>query len=284
MTGFVLWQCLLLLMPGVAVGQATYSLAPGQAGLLAGDLRDELDHALSEFDQAQAVQVEQPDRARRLFRSAAQRFESIRAAGVRNGRLEYNLGNCLLQVGDVGRAILHYRRAQRLIPGDPMLEDNLGVARSRCVTSIKPAGRSAFLRSAFFWHYGTSAAGRMRVALISFFGIWVFLTLRNFVRAGTVTLLAVACAALMLLLTGSLAMSHWSDRNRPEGVVTEMDVVVSKGPGEGYQRLFEQPLQPGVEFTLRNRTRGGWWKIELPDGNRGWIPADAAELIPDSTG
>ncbi len=278
MTGFVLWQCLMLLVPGGAVGQTTYSLALGV------DLRDELDHALSEFDQALAFQAEQPDRARRLFRSAAQRFESLRAAGVRNGRLEYNLGNCLLQAGDVGRAILHYRRAQRLIPGDPMLEDNLGVARSRCVTSIKPAGRSAFLRNAFFWHYRTSVAGRMRVALISFLGMWVFLTLRNFVQTGTVTVLAVACAVLMMLLAGSLAVSHWSDRNTPDGVVIEMDVVVSKGPGEAYQRLFEQPLQPGVEFTVRDRTRGGWWNIELPDGNRGWIPADAAELIPDSAG
>lgn len=277
MTRFVLWHCLLLLMPSAALGQATYSLARDV------DLRDELDKALSEFDQAQALQLEQPDRARRMFRSAAQRFYSLRAAGVRNGRLEYNLGNCLLQTGDVGRAILHYRRAQRLIPGDPMLEDNLGVARSRCVTSIKPTGRSALLRSVFFWHYRTSVPGRMWAALISFFGVWGLLTLRNFVRAGWVTGLAISSVALTLLCAGSLAVSHWSDRNIPGGVVTEMDVVVSKGPGEGYQRLFEQPLQPGVEFTLRDRTRGGWWKIELPDGNRGWIPADAAELIPDST-
>lgn len=277
MTRFVPWLCFLVLLPGVAVGQTTYSLATGV------DLRNEFDHALSEFDQAQALQMDQPDRARRLFRSAAQRFESIRSAGVRNGRLEYNLGNCLLQAGDVGRAILHYRRAQRLIPGDPMLEDNLGVARSRCLTSIKPAGRGAFLRSVFFWHYQTSVPGRTWVALIFFFSVWAFLVLRNFVRAAWVTVLATASVALTLLCAGSLGVTHWSDRNMPEGVVVEMDVVVSKGPGEGYQRLFEQPLQPGVEFTLGNRTRTGWWKIELPDGNRGWIPADAAELIPDPT-
>ena len=268
----------MLLISGVAVGQNTYSLATGV------DLRGELDHALSEFDQAQSFQAEQPDRARRLFRSAAQRFESIQAAGVRNGRLEYNLGNCLLQAGDVGRAILHYRRAQRLIPGDPMLEDNLGVARSRCVTSIKPTGRSAFLQSIFFWHYQTSAPARTWAAVIFFFSVWILLTLRNVVFARWVTVLATASVALTLLCAGSLGVTRWSDRNFPGGVVTEMDVVVSKGPGEGYQRLFEQPLQPGVEFTLRERTRTDWWRIELPDGNKGWIPADTAELIPDWPG
>lgn len=278
MTDFVLWRCILLLILGGAVGQTTVSLAPDV------DLHGEFDKALVEFDRAQAVQLNEPQRARRLFRLAGQRFESLYAAGVRNGRLEYNLGNCLLQAGDVGRAILHYRRAQRLIPGNPMVEDNLGVARSRCVTSIKPTGRSTFLKSMFFWHYRTSISGRMGVGLFFFFSVWLFLSLRNFVRAPSVTILAGACAALALLCAGSLSVTHWSDRNTPDGVITDMDVVVSKGPGEGSQRLFEQPLQPGVEFTLRDRTRSGWWKIELPDGNQGWVPATAGELIPDSTG
>ena len=114
---------------------------------------------------------------------------------MRNGRLEYNLGNCLLQAGDVGRAILHYRRAQRLIPGDPMLEDNLGVARSRCLTSIKPTGRGAFLRSVFFWHYQTSVPGQTWVALIFFFSVWSLLVLRSFVGAAWVTVLVTASVA-----------------------------------------------------------------------------------------
>ena len=278
MTGLLFFQCISLFIPGGAVGQTTYALSAGV------DLRVELDRALEEFDQAQGLQASQPDRARRLFRSAAQRFESLRSAGVRNGRLEYNWGNCLLQAGDVGRAILHYRRAQRLIPGDPMLNDNLGVARSRCVTSIKRAGRGAFLQSVFFWHYQTSVAGRARAALFFFFSVWGLLTLRNLVRARWVVATAIASVVLTLFCVGSLCVTHWSDRNIPDGVVTEMDVVVSKGPGDGYQRLFEQPLQPGVEFMLRDLTRTGWWKIELPDGNRGWIPADTAELIPDLAG
>lgn len=274
MTPEVLLRCLFLWIPCGAVVQSV----PLRSLIV--DRQAEFDKALEEFDQAQAIQLEQPDQARRLFRSAAQRFESLHADGIINGYLEFNLANCLLQAGDVGRAILHYRRAQRLIPGDPLLEDNLAVAHSRCLTSIRPTGRSAFLHSAFFWHYGTSTASRSKAAIIFFFGVWVLLTLRNFVRSNAVTILAMVCAMLALLAGGSLAVSYRADQNSPEGVVTQMDVEVSKGPGEGYQRLFEQPLQPGVEFTLRARTRSGWWNIELPDGNTGWIPSAAAELIP----
>ena len=58
-----------------------------------------------------------------------------------------------------------------------------------------------------------------------------------------------------------------------------MDVVVYKGPGTTYQRQFEQPLQPGVEFTLRQR-RGAWCKVELPDGKSGWIETTEVQIIP----
>jgi len=242
------------------------------------DLRTEFADALAEFDEAQQVQLDQPDRARRLFRSAAQRFSSIIAAGVVNGRLEFNLANCYLQAGDLGQAILHYRRVQRLIPRDEMLADNLAVARSRCLTSIRPTRRSAFLQSVFFWHYQTPVGGRTQVALVLYIALWALLVVRNFIPRRAITVSGIVCALLAGAAASSVGITRWSDRNAPDGVVTAMDVVVYKGPGPGYQRQFEEPLQPGVEFNLRQR-RGDWWKIELADGKSGWIDATQAELI-----
>lgn len=244
------------------------------------DTRKDLATALAEFDEAQRLQSNEPDRARQLFRSAAQRMESIVAGGVLNGRLEYNLGNCYLQVGNVGRAILHYRRAQRLIPGDESLAANLVEARRRCLTNIPRTRRSAFLRSVFFWHYQTSLGVRVKTALLAYAGVWVCLILRCVYRRRP---LNVAAAVLALLAVGvgvSVAATHWIDRSAPEGVITAMDVVVLTGPGSGYQRQFEQPLQSGVEFTLRER-RGDWRKIELPDGKSGWVRAAQTQQIPD---
>ena len=219
-----------------------------------------------------------PDRARQLFRLAAQRFDSIIAAGVVNGPLEYNLANCYLQAGDVGRAILHYRRAQRLIPRNPMLTDNLTEARSRCLTTIRPARRSTFLKSVFWWHYQTSVVGRARAGLVLYVAVWALLIVRSLAASRAVAVSAILCAVLAVAAAASVAVTRWSDRNNPEGVVTAMDVTVYKGPGTGYQRQFEQPLQPGVEFTLRQR-RGGWWSIELVDGKSGWIEASQAQLL-----
>lgn len=252
-------------------------------------LRQDLQFALAQFDEAQGIQHDHPQQARQLFRSAAQRLKSIVAAGVVNGRLEYNLGNCYLQAGEVGRAILHYRRAQRLVPGDDLLRNNLAVARSRCLTHVEPMRRRAVLESVFFWHYRTSIESRMRAALVAYVAFWASLLAWSIWRSptgsaairnghGSFLVAALVCAVVATASGLSAGISHWADRNAPGGVITAMDVSVYKGPGETYQRQFQEPLQPGVEFALRER-RGDWWRIELADGKSGWVQAERAELI-----
>lgn len=260
----------------VALGASIAVSATASASSL--DRPSALDRALSEFDLAQEAQATDPGRARRMFRSAAQSLQSLIADGVGNGLIEYNLGNCHLQNGDIGRAILHYRRAQRLIPRDPLLKNNLSVARSRCITSISPSRRSAVLRSVFFWHYQTAFVDRLLTGGLLYIAFWVVLALFAIRRRRAAGVVAVVCAVLVLSIAASLMADHWGDRNVPEGVIMRMDVAVHSGPGSGYPRQFEQPLQPGTEFALRER-RGDWWRIELPDGGMGWVAAAAAELI-----
>lgn len=244
------------------------------------DLPAAMHSALGDFDEGQRIQTMHPDRARRLFLSAAQRYSSIIAAGVHNGYIEFNLGNCYLQAGDVGNAIVHYLRARQYIPRDPLLADNLSVARSRRLLSIQTSQSDAFVRSLFFWHYQTSTIGRLRTLLFFYFAFWAMLTMRHFIPKRSVTIMACILAGLTVVLGCSVMTSHWSQRKAPIGVVTTMDVVVQKGPGSGYRRQFEQPLQPGVEFTLLQQ-RGEWMKIELPDSKAGWIESDLAKLVPE---
>ena len=238
------------------------------------------EQALLDFDEAQRLQQDRPERARRLFQSASQRFAGVIATGVRNGRLEYNLGNCHLQMGDIGRALVHYRRAERMTPRDPLLIDNIKEAQSRCLTPIQPTRRSVVLRSVFFWHYQTSFDGRCKFAVVMYAVFWLLLAVRSIVRKRGVAVGAVCAGFLALAVAGSLAYEQWSLRSAAAGVVTGMDVIAYKGPGTGYQRRFEQPLQPGVEFALKER-RGDWWNIALLDGNEGWIRREAASLVQD---
>jgi len=247
------------------------------------DVRADFLRALGEFDEGQRLQESDGPRARQLFRSAAKRFDAIIGSGVVNGRLEFNAGNAHLQADDLGNAMLHYLRAERLIPRDPLLADNLFTARKRCLITLPPARKSVLLRNLFFWHYETSFAERSTWALAAYVLFWGCLVLRSFVVRPWTAVVAATLGVLTLALASSLALQQWNDQKAPPGVVTGMDVVVYKGPGAAYQRLFEQPLQPGVEFTLRER-RAGWWNVELPDGRAGWIDETSAAVIPYGTG
>lgn len=241
-------------------------------------LRATFDQAIAEFDEGQKLVTTQPDRARQLFRSAAQKFEGIASAGVSNGMLEFNLGNCYLQAGNLGRAIVHYRRAQRWIPRDPLLADNLALARSRCLTQIPAARGDDVLRSVFFWHYQSSNAARTRVGLGSYSLAFALLIAATLARRRFLANLGIAVGVIALACGASVAAERWSLRTAPPAVVTAMDVVVYKGPGASYQKQFEQPLQPGVECSLREK-RGPWWNLELPDGKSGWVESTSVETI-----
>ena len=61
----------------------------------------------------------------REYGKAAALFEKLAASGIHNGKLYYNLANAYLKQGKLGKAILWYERAQRLIPGDPDLAFNM---------------------------------------------------------------------------------------------------------------------------------------------------------------
>lgn len=257
----------------LALARDTARAQPGDPLVL------EFTQAMRDYDEATDALAANPDRARQLFRASAQRLESIRAAGVSNGRLEYNLGNAYLNAADLGRAILSYRRALLDIPRDPNLHFNLDAARRRCLTHISPTRSDRVLRSVFFWHYAASLAGRARWGLVGYIAAWAAAAAYVFQRRRGWLWLAAASFVIALAAGGSAAVEVYEMRHAPPGVVLASDVTVYKGPGAGYQRQFEQPLQAGVEFTLRER-RGDWWRIAFADDREGWIPARTAELVP----
>ncbi|MCG3130791.1 MAG: hypothetical protein FLDDKLPJ_01564 [Phycisphaerae bacterium] len=248
------------------------------AALADDDPREAIRAGLSAYDRAAAMLATDSAGARLLFEAAAQHFESALAAGLRNGYTEYNLGNAYFQAGRLGEAVLHYRQAQRLIPLNDDLRQNLATARKRCLTYIAPSRTSSVLRSVFFWHHTTSLKARAHVAVganaaaCAGAAVWMFRRRRGWLQA------ALAAWGIAAGAGGSALAQIAQERRTPPGVVLAADVGVHKGPGAGYERQFAQPLQAGVEFTLRER-RGDWWRVTFADGQEGWIPARAAALV-----
>src|SRR6476659_1044175 len=88
-------------------------------GLLIGSLCLRADEVSTAFDQANKL-YEQGK-----YGEAASGYGKLAQAGQVSSALYFNLGNALLKSGELGRAILNYRLAQRLAPRDPDIRVNL---------------------------------------------------------------------------------------------------------------------------------------------------------------
>jgi len=231
------------------------------------------------FRRANELMAKDPEGAEEVYREAAMRFERIaEAGGIRNGKLYYNIGNTYFRMGDIGRAILYYRRAERLIPNDPNLRQNLSFARRKRLDKIEEAQRTKVLKTLFFWHYDLSARTRMGLFAFFFATLWVCASARLFARRTLLTWAIAISAVLAVVLFGSLVVEELSNRRDVAGVILTPEVVARKGDSETYQPSFKDPLHAGTEFELLE-DRGDWYHIELADGRRCWIPARAAGLV-----
>ena len=257
------------------------------AGLAAGPtlapdaLRGLLEQANEKFRQATRVAPEDPVAAKLLYQESIVRFEKIiSAGGIRNGKLFYNLANAYLLKGDAGRAILNYRRAERLTPEDRNLQGNLAFARSQVRDSIPVPPERRVLDTILAWHNALPVLPRLAVFVIAFDLIWLLAALKLFNLARfslrlPVTMLAVAAA----LCFGSVIVDEVGSRRANEGVIVAEQVVGRKGPDPvGYAPSFRAPLHAGVELAIVEE-RPGWYLVRLHDDRETWLPAAAIERV-----
>lgn len=256
------------------------SALPSSAGELGqGEAQALLMEANGLFHQANQAALTDPQDAKALYRKAARRFERlIDAGGIRNGKLYYNLANAHYLAGDLGRAILNYRRAERYIPNNVNLRQNLAQARAHVKDRIEAPQRAKVLKTLFFFHYDLAPRTRANLFTVCFALFWLAAGVRLFLRRAWVLWLASVVGVVTLGFGVSLAVDAHALSNGQAGVILAEEVVARKGDGENYQPSFEEPLHAGTEFRLRE-TRGNWYLVELRNGKTCWLPASSVGLV-----
>lgn len=251
------------------------------AGVARGSSPQEvLERAARVFEQG--LSAKDPGQARDHFRDSAAMLEGLAAEqGIRNAALEGNIANAYLLAGDVGRAVLHYRRAERLDPRAPGVRAGLGEARKAVDAAIRP---SPATRTKSFLYTLRSAVPS--AVILGGFGAgytasWLAIALlvtgwrgpRRIARALLVSGVPVATAGAGVLVLGIVL-----DRAASDAVVLTPTMAM-KGPGTGiYLPAFEKPLPPGVEITVLEQ-RGEWQRIRLGDGREAWVSGVATERV-----
>jgi len=238
---------------------------------------------LSEGDQLfrRAMELDRtdPDAAKAYYQESILHYEAIvKDGGVRNGKLYYNIGNAYFRLGDVGRAILNYKRSALFMRNDQNLRQNLDYARSRRADRIELRQKEKVLKTLFFIHYDIPSRLKLVFFAVSFAALWVAAAVRLFLRFGWLKIITIVASVMSALLLASLVVDAVSFERAPEGVIVAQEVVGRMGDADTYQPSFKEPLHAGSEFRLLEK-RPGWWRVELENGDRTWIPDGSAELV-----
>ncbi len=203
-------------------------------------------------------------------------------AGVENSAVFYNTGNAWLLKGQTGEAILYYRRALRLTPRDRDIRHNLEQARSlrerkleRKYNPEKPGFLSAPYR---LLTINELAAGSL--ALLTLFGVMLVFHLNRAkpkpsASAGMKPALTItgALCLLLLLFTGIKTYHHIEDKN---GVIIDSEVSAFSEPSVNSPEVLK--IHDGDEVIIAG-TENGFFKIILPTGWTGWVPATSLGII-----
>lgn len=236
------------------------------------------DQANQFFRQANSM-ASDPDQAQRLYEKTILNYEKIINDGpIRNAMLYYNLGNAYFLKGNLGKAILNYRRAEKL-GSDREIQKNLDFARDKRIDVLQPKTKKRVLQTLFFWHYDFSLKTRFLLACLFFAVSCISLTLMIWSgRRAPTTAGGVVSGILMVCFLVSVVLETHYQTTMVCGVITAKEVVAHQADWQNSPPSFKEPLHEGTEFDLIER-RPGWLHIELSDGSDGWIPDSAAALI-----
>lgn len=267
-----------LLLISVVLLVAAATAAAGET-LSKEQIAAQFNQANDAFRQANAI-TNDTDKANTLYEKSILGYEKIIDQGhIQNPKLYYNLANAYLLKNDLGRAILNYRRAEKLDKSNPDIEKNLAFARGRRIDKVEQKAETQVLQTLVFWHYDFSIKTKFIIALSGFAVLCLVLTASIwFGRRTFLTVIAAVSAVLLICFAFSLVLDGYNQATQPGGVIVSPQVTAYQGDGINYPVSFKEPLHAGTEFILLER-RPGWLHIRLVNGSDGWVSQSDAELI-----
>ena len=215
--------------------------------------------------------------AEALDKAAARYERDASDASFANGKLFYNLGNVYFMKDDLGRAILNYRKAERYLPFDKKLQDNMAFARSRRVDVIEEHEQKRVMKTLFFLHYDLPLVWREGILLIGFALFWAALAALRWHKAGWLRWVA-GLSCIVAVVFGVSVWLSYREQHQPSAVIVATTVDARKGGSEAYDKSFEKPLHAGTEVTVTD-DNGGWVEIRLGNGETGWLPKDDVGIV-----
>jgi len=218
--------------------------------------------------------------AKSQYKEAADVYEQLLTAGFQSAPLYFNLGNAYYKTDNISLAILNYEKAYKLAPGDEDIRVNLQLANNKIIDKIE-AVPTFFLSN---WWKGFLMVFSLQtwsiLGVLLFSAGFLLLILYLFAKVSAIKKItfyigiALIIVALISLVAANAQLRFFNSHH--EAIVFNGTVNVKSAPGDSQKTLFV--IHEGTKVKI-NQHENEWIKIELPNGNIGWIEYKAVQVI-----
>ena len=233
--------------------------------------------ALAEARETYGTALAESDRVRRtrLFAEAERGFRAVATQRPDAPDLLVDWGNAALGAGDRGRAVLAWRRALAVDPGNERANRNLAWVRDRAPIWLPRPAAGGALDSLLFWRGRFSVAQRHWVGAAAFalaVALWIPWSRR---RTKALRRLATVPLVVWATATGSALLSTGVSN---AGVLLADGATLRSADSVGAPPAFGNPLPSGTELTVLEE-RPAWVRAALADGTQGWLPVSGVARV-----
>lgn len=222
----------------------------------------------------------QRDERLRHFSEAERFFSAAIQVGADSADGWVNLGNAALQAERLGPAILAYRRALILAPGNERATQNLAHARTLLPEWVPVPAPDGVFDTFFFWQRTVPRSARADWAAGAFAVSAALVSIGYAMRLALPRYLGILFALIWMALMSSIYLRPDSTANG-EGVVVIPETVGRAADSINAPLRFGESLPSGSEVRILE-DRGGWLHIELYNGRDAWVAASGIERVGES--
>lgn len=218
--------------------------------------------------------------AARQYDKAVESYQQLLITGVESAEVEFNLANSYLELGRLGEAILHYERAALLDTNDEAIQQNLRLARERVRTDM--VAKPTFALTCIWNNIKMSASSELwTVITLLFFWLsmgglvlWQIGKERQQRKKG---FFAGIAFLLLTIIPFFLAMGKAKiEQDSGAGIIISKNIGLHTTAAESSPIVRELPVGTKVYlFDIIN----DWYKVELINGEEGWLRIEAFKKI-----
>ena len=210
------------------------------------------------------------------YAAAINNYEQLVKAGVVNGHLYYNLGMAYYRSGQRGESVAAFLAARRYLPRDPDTAANLRFVLGTIRDKLEPEQSKSWVNRVGFW-IDRLTMKELAWAAVLICALWgsVMTAVLLIPMWNTWRWYDGATSIVPAILLLSLAAK--GQENERWGAVEVAKAKVYSGPGTLNPVVFE--LQEGAPALITEVAAGGFYRIQLSDGKKGWISGSQLKVF-----